>query len=100
MYARLHRDYVRAVYRVIELAGGWTGPIISTQIWFSTSAAFLTFCGIENWYTDIFDGAMVVLAVYTLNVFHPGYLLFNQPAQSESIVMGTMEGKSLVEDIA
>lgn len=32
---------------------------------------------------DIFDGAMVVLAMYTLNFFHPGRLLFSQPDDSE-----------------
>jgi hypothetical protein len=25
--------------------------------------------------TDVFDGAMIVLAMYTLNFFHPGVLL-------------------------
>ncbi|KAF9041080.1 RTA1-domain-containing protein [Hymenopellis radicata] len=50
--------YIRAVYRTIELAGGWHGAIIETEIWF-----------------NIFDGAMVVLAFYTLNFAHPGRLL-------------------------
>ena len=26
-------------------------------------------------YEDVFDGAMIVLAMYTLNVLHPGWLL-------------------------
>lgn len=25
--------------------------------------------------TDVLDGAMITLAMYTLNIFHPGYLL-------------------------
>lgn len=50
---------IRAVYRLFELADGWNGAINSTQ-----------------WYFNLFDGAMVVLAMYTLNVFHPGPLLF------------------------
>ncbi|KAH9949747.1 RTA1 like protein-domain-containing protein [Amylocystis lapponica] len=55
--------YIRSVYRTIELANGWTGVIITTQ-----------------WYFDVFDGAMVVLAMYTLNFLHPGMLL--GPAKS------------------
>ena len=27
-------------------------------------------------YEDILDGAMIVLAMYTINLFHPGFLLF------------------------
>ncbi len=27
--------YIRAIYRTIELAGGWHGVIIETEIWFS-----------------------------------------------------------------
>ncbi|KAF9041127.1 RTA1-domain-containing protein [Hymenopellis radicata] len=50
--------YIRAIYRTIELAGGWHGAIIETEIWF-----------------NIFDGAMVVLAFYAMNFAHPGRLL-------------------------
>ncbi len=32
---------------------------------------------------DIFDGTMVVLALYSMNIFHPGYMLFNQPFPSD-----------------
>jgi RTA1 like protein len=46
------------VYRSIELTGGWTGPIITTE-----------------WYFNAFDGAPITLAMVVLNVFHPGYLL-------------------------
>ncbi|KAI0255341.1 RTA1 like protein-domain-containing protein [Lactifluus subvellereus] len=48
----------RSIYRTIELSGGWDGKVISTQ-----------------WLFNVFDGAMVVLAMFTLNVFHPGVLL-------------------------
>jgi len=50
--------FIRAVYRTIELADGWDGRIISTQIYF-----------------NVLDGAMVTLAFYTLNLAHPGVLL-------------------------
>ncbi|KAI0040112.1 RTA1-domain-containing protein, partial [Auriscalpium vulgare] len=49
---------IRSVYRTIELADGWNGKVISTQVLF-----------------NVFDGAMVTLAMYTLNICHPGYLL-------------------------
>ncbi|KAI0310094.1 RTA1 like protein, partial [Amylostereum chailletii] len=50
--------FVRSIYRSIELSDGWTGAVISTQ-----------------WLFNVFDGAMIVLALYTLNVLHPGILL-------------------------
>ncbi|KAJ3541405.1 hypothetical protein NM688_g6089 [Phlebia brevispora] len=53
---------IRAVYRTIELADGWTGPVITHQVYFV-----------------IFDGGMVIAAMLTLNVCHPGRLLFNRP---------------------
>ncbi|KAI0748847.1 RTA1-domain-containing protein [Fomes fomentarius] len=48
---------IRSIYRAIELSDGWTGRIISTQVYF-----------------NVLDGAMIVLAMFTLNVFHPGFL--------------------------
>ncbi|EPS93213.1 hypothetical protein FOMPIDRAFT_1044241 [Fomitopsis schrenkii] len=50
--------YIRSVYRTVELAEGWTGYIITTQRYF-------------NW----LDGGMITLAMFSLNFFHPGYLL-------------------------
>ncbi|KAL1743514.1 RTA1 like protein-domain-containing protein [Schizophyllum fasciatum] len=50
--------FIRAVYRTIELADGWGGKIITTEVWF-----------------NIFDAAMVVVAMYLGNVLHPGWLL-------------------------
>ncbi|KZP31384.1 RTA1-like protein [Athelia psychrophila] len=55
--------FIRAVYRTIELANGWTGHVIETQVYFNAC-----------------DGAMIVLAIYTLNFFHPGRLL-NEPTR-------------------
>jgi len=48
----------RSIYRTVELSDGWNGVIISTQ-----------------WLFDSFDGAMIVLATFTLNILHPGVLL-------------------------
>ncbi|KAF8314073.1 RTA1-domain-containing protein [Clavulina sp. PMI_390] len=50
--------FIRAVYRTAELAVGWNGYIIETQVYF-----------------NVLDGAMVVLSLYTINFFHPGWLL-------------------------
>ncbi|KAF7349456.1 hypothetical protein MSAN_01735700 [Mycena sanguinolenta] len=50
--------FIRAVYRVIELSDGWSGRIIETQVYF-----------------DVLDGAMITLAMFTLNIAHPGVFL-------------------------
>ncbi|KAF9517379.1 hypothetical protein BS47DRAFT_1433792 [Hydnum rufescens UP504] len=50
--------FIRAIYRTIELSNGWGGRVIRTQVYFNAC-----------------DGAMVVLAMYTLNVLHPKKLL-------------------------
>ncbi|KZV75700.1 RTA1-like protein [Peniophora sp. CONT] len=56
--------FIRSVYRTCELADGWTGPVIQKQVLF-----------------NVCDGAMIVLAMFTLNFFHPGHLLL--PAKEE-----------------
>ncbi|EIM86347.1 RTA1-like protein [Stereum hirsutum FP-91666 SS1] len=50
--------FTRSVYRVVELADGWFGKIHRTEIYFV-----------------ILDGLMILLAMLTLNIFHPGFLL-------------------------
>ncbi|KAG2344863.1 RTA1-domain-containing protein [Suillus weaverae] len=47
--------FIRSVYRTVELAGGWSGSVFATESYF-------------NW----LDGGFVILAIYTLNVIHPG----------------------------
>jgi len=63
--------FIRAVYRTIELTDGWNGRIIATQVYF-----------------NVLDGGMVTLGMYTLNIFHPGYLimpvLYRYQQRSES----------------
>ncbi|TRM60417.1 RTA1 like protein-domain-containing protein [Schizophyllum amplum] len=54
---------IRAVYRTIELADGWNGEIITTELWF-----------------NVFDAAMIVVAMYIVNALHPGWLLRDPPA--------------------
>ncbi|KAJ6551905.1 RTA1-domain-containing protein [Mycena capillaripes] len=50
--------FIRSIYRIIELSGGWNGPVIQTQVYF-----------------NVLDGGMVTLAIYTINIAHPGHLL-------------------------
>jgi hypothetical protein len=85
---------VRSTYRIIELSGGWSGPIISTQWLFSSST--------NNYFppqnadhrsfinADTFDGAMIVLAAFTLNILHPGTLLREYDERVERIEVGAI----------
>ncbi|KAH7925180.1 RTA1-domain-containing protein [Leucogyrophana mollusca] len=67
--------FIRSVYRTIELANGFAGPIISTQVYF-----------------NVLDGAMVTLAIFTLNFTHPGALLYpSRPTTSMSVSGGAEE---------
>ncbi|KAJ3865730.1 RTA1 like protein-domain-containing protein [Lentinula novae-zelandiae] len=50
--------FIRAVYRTIELTDGWSGRIISTQRYF-----------------NVLDGAMIIIAMYIMNIAHPALLL-------------------------
>ncbi|KAG8903866.1 hypothetical protein FRB99_002635 [Tulasnella sp. 403] len=50
--------YVRSIYRTIELLDGWHGPIITKEKLF-----------------DLLDGMPIVLAMVSLNIFHPGRLI-------------------------
>lgn len=40
---------------------------------------------------DTFDGAMIVLAMWTLNIGHPGLLLREQPPPVKSLSDSSME---------
>ncbi|KAJ6458326.1 RTA1-domain-containing protein [Mycena vitilis] len=62
-----------SIYRVIELTGGWDGPVIRTEVYF-----------------NIFDGGMVVLAMLTLNLAHPG-LMLRSPAKEQAMKLQSME---------
>lgn len=59
---------IRSIYRIVEFADGWDGRIINTEVYFNT-----------------LDGMMVILAMYTLNFVHPGFMLpsKNQLKKSE-----------------
>jgi len=48
--------FIRSIYRTAELADGWNGRIITTQIYF-----------------NLLDGMVILLAIFAMNFFHPGY---------------------------
>ncbi|KIN94352.1 hypothetical protein M404DRAFT_17227 [Pisolithus tinctorius Marx 270] len=52
--------FIRSVYRTIELSNGWNGPIISNEVYF-----------------NVFDGAMMTIAFFAFNAFHPGFFFKN-----------------------
>ncbi|KAJ7246443.1 RTA1-domain-containing protein [Mycena rebaudengoi] len=62
--------FIRSIYRTIELQNGWNGRIIHTEVYF-----------------NVLDGGMVVLAIFTMNFAHPGFLLREPPAAAHEIKM-------------
>ncbi|KAH9896934.1 RTA1 like protein-domain-containing protein [Cubamyces lactineus] len=65
--------YIRAIYRTVELADGWTGKVIQTQSLFI-----------------VFDGVMVFSTMLILNICHPGLILRAPPepqAPEETVPM-------------
>ncbi|OHE96476.1 RTA1 like protein [Colletotrichum orchidophilum] len=64
--------FVRCVFRVIELSGGWTGPLMARQDLFIA-----------------FEGVMIVISVVGLNVFHPAFCsekLFEPPTDRPVVI--------------
>ena len=83
---------------MVEFANGWNGKVISTQ-WVFSAWSFFCFpfpklILIFGDHVDVFDGAMIVLAMYTLNLFHPGIYLRGEDYPSQTDSEGTvMEGR-------
>jgi hypothetical protein len=82
----------RAIYRTIELSDGWNGRIISNEIYFSE---YLWFSDLPLpvqllMYNplDALDGAMVTIAMYTINIAHPGILLASSPNKQVDKTLG------------
>ncbi|KAJ7194339.1 RTA1 like protein-domain-containing protein [Mycena pura] len=50
--------FIRGIYRIVELSGGWSGRVLHTEVYF-----------------NVLDGGMVVLAMFAINFAHPGRLL-------------------------
>ena len=64
---------IRSIYRTIELVNGWTGNVITNQVYF-----------------NVFDGAPIVLAMVTLNLFHPGWLCVNRTVLNPIVFRSTL----------
>lgn len=58
MWVSIIAVFIRSIYRVIELSQGWTGYVITHEVYFI-----------------VLDGVMMVIAVGIFNIFHPGWLL-------------------------
>ncbi|KAJ7748291.1 RTA1 like protein-domain-containing protein [Mycena maculata] len=67
--------FIRAVYRVFELADGYNGRIIQTQVYF-----------------NVLDGAMITIAMFTLNFAHPGAFLFRATQPIKNVESDSREG--------
>ncbi|KAK9237495.1 RTA1 like protein-domain-containing protein [Lipomyces kononenkoae] len=50
--------FVRSVYRVVELSVGWSGYLMTTEVYFL-----------------VLDSLMIVLATWIMCIFHPGFYL-------------------------
>ncbi|KZT61022.1 RTA1 like protein [Calocera cornea HHB12733] len=53
--------YVRGIYRTVELINGWSGVIITTEIYF-----------------NLLDAMPITLALFTFIFLHPGWLLYER----------------------
>lgn len=74
--------FIRSIYRVAELSEGWEGALIKNQH---------LFIG--------FEGAMVIVAVLVLNIFHPGYCFREGYVQRKYRNLRRKKGKkSIVEE--
>ncbi|KAG6886613.1 hypothetical protein C0995_006447 [Termitomyces sp. Mi166 len=78
--------FIRSVYRLIELADGWLGRIIRTEVYFSALSsarseplASVTYRPFFS-FLDVLDGVMITLAIYTFNFIHPGFFLADDDA--------------------
>jgi len=70
---------IRCIYRIAEMAGGWENPIMQNE------TAFI-----------VLDGVMCVIAVFSLNIFHPGFLF----QQSYAIVKMESSASAETEFVA
>ncbi|KAJ5811273.1 RTA1-domain-containing protein [Penicillium riverlandense] len=82
MFFSLTCIYVRSIYRVVELAQGWAGFLITHQIYFV-----------------ILDGMMMALAVGVFNFVHPGWMLspksdFEMPKEVSTVSLNTSSNVS------
>ncbi|KAJ7740490.1 RTA1-like protein [Mycena maculata] len=68
---------IRSVYRIVELADGWHGKVITTEVYF-----------------NVLDGGMITLAIFTMNFCHPGIFLGSPKGDREGMLMKQLPGSS------
>ncbi|KAI0263772.1 RTA1-like protein [Gloeopeniophorella convolvens] len=68
---------IRSIYRALELSEGGTGTLSKSQIYFV-----------------IFDATMITLAMWTLNIFHPGKLLLGPDEPVSEVQLMNLEAGS------
>jgi len=66
---------IRSVYRTIELLDGWTGRIITTQLYFVCVFSKSICSAVLTLLQNVLDGGAIVVAMFAINIFHPGFLL-------------------------
>ncbi|KAL8723978.1 MAG: hypothetical protein Q9166_008199 [cf. Caloplaca sp. 2 TL-2023] len=69
---------VRCIYRIAELAGGWSNDIMQNE------AEFI-----------VLEGVVIVIAVLCQTAFHPGYCFPQMQLQNKSAPNGVMGGKDI-----
>lgn len=71
--------FVRCVYRIPELTGGWGSPLMRNEVEFI-----------------VLEGVMIVIAVMALTVFHPGYCfpVLGKGGKKEEPVAGLRDDSS------
>ncbi|CCH41871.1 Sphingoid long-chain base transporter [Wickerhamomyces ciferrii] len=74
--------YIRCVYRLIELIQGWSGYLITHEI-----------------YMFFLDALMIALATFVLLIFHPG-IAFNSRKVTINVVGTKKSGKTKKEELA
>lgn len=79
LFAAVIFVYVRCIYRVVELAEGWTGYLITHEVYFM-----------------ILDAVMMGLAILALLIFHPGLVL---DGRNESIPVKGMKNYKAKDNI-
>ncbi|OLN86956.1 Uncharacterized protein C17G6.02c 2 [Colletotrichum chlorophyti] len=71
---------IRCIYRVPEMAGGWGSDLMQNEVTFL-----------------ILDGAMILLAVLLLTVFHPAYFFPTLGKQNARERLGSLTGRDAYE---
>ncbi len=58
---------IRCIYRIVEMADGWSGYLATTEVFF-----------------DVLDGLMITLAIAVFIPFHPGFWLPRDVGKGET----------------